>query len=878
MPRDVYYQSSGNPLQKSLLPEGNLELQFAQKAPNGKVRVRLIATALLTVCCMVISMATTSIGFTLLVKCSLSGAVFTAAGVWLATGCNRWFEVAKGSSLHLIAAAVVIAIIGVLAAGFSPSQIATVLLLANALFARELARHYSFIKTAAPHPVDAAWRKRTAVENRIVVFAAPIVVAAICVAFEQSTTKVVVAMLTVAILMLLSAGVKLANAFTNAMSALEAWFTYGHQQASIPGLLKSPVGELPQRVLITAIVVLCNAAAVICIIASNSELSFSSNTPSSSPDIFSETVTLLFFVVLAVAATLFSMVISLAVPAIAVGPAVAPITDDCSNKSEGFSNFKMIRSVMSDSKNEIEQDSLFVGRLVADGSPLLLPRKVLEEHVHFLGSAGSGKTSKGICPLIEQILEDKNASAMVLDLKGDSMEMFHSVVAGLKQSKDSCMKKIKFFSTLQDEASFAFNPFESKLWQRLNETQRIDVLCGAMGLIYGTGYGAGYYSAANQEILQAVMFHFPQVGSFADLSENVKIVCGKNANRFGIDRETQKAGNHVGMILKRLASFPAINVGKSDSPSELVLENQIEPADLFEQRQVHYYKLPAAAGPSNAPEIARLACLMLINASTLVSKRKQRVYLIIDEFQRMASPTLDFLLQQSRSMGISVILANQSMEDLRDAGTLSTAVKENCRFRQWFSLSSLEEQQALSKSSGETIDRLSATTKTKSENSNGTSISTAFSSREFVAPRLTTNDIKLASDNPKHSIVLLSRSAEYAQYGGMPIVIESDFHISEDEYEQRKNAPWPTGVKGSFVPSEWADYGNRKSSDTRQQDKNIEIENQDLDFGLTDEIPTTRSETPTETDFDPFKDYLENNPFNFRQDDSNDSRAENDSQ
>ena len=33
----------------------------------------------------------------------------------------------------------------------------------------------------------------------------------------------------------------------------------------------------------------------------------------------------------------------------------------------------------------------------------------------------------------------------------------------------------------------------------------------------------------------------------------------------------------------------------------------------------------------------------------------------------------------------------------------------------------------------------------------------------------------------------------------MPVIIESDFHISETEYLRRKNMPWPQG-RGSFLP------------------------------------------------------------------------------
>jgi hypothetical protein len=48
--------------------------------------------------------------------------------------------------------------------------------------------------------------------------------------------------------------------------------------------------------------------------------------------------------------------------------------------------------------------SIYLGRVLADGTPMLVPRKVFTEHAHGLGDSGSGKTSLFLCPLIEQLV------------------------------------------------------------------------------------------------------------------------------------------------------------------------------------------------------------------------------------------------------------------------------------------------------------------------------------------------------------------------------------------------------------------------------------------------------------------------------------------
>ena len=46
----------------------------------------------------------------------------------------------------------------------------------------------------------------------------------------------------------------------------------------------------------------------------------------------------------------------------------------------------------------------------------------------------------------------------------------------------------------------------------------------------------------------------------------------------------------------------------------------------------------------------------------------------------------------------------------------------------------------------------------------------------------------------------------------MPFVLESNYHITPDEYERRKALPWPDSVPGSFVPTVPATNGARATT------------------------------------------------------------------
>jgi hypothetical protein len=208
-------------------------------------------------------------------------------------------------------------------------------------------------------------------------------------------------------------------------------------------------------------------------------------------------------------------------------------------------------------------------------------------------------------------------------------------------------------------------------------------------------------------------------------------------------------------------------------------------------------------GTATTAEIARMAMFSLLSAAKFVSRDRRQVYLIVDEFQRVVSNNLELFLQTARSMKIGVILANQSLGDLKkpDADIVST-VRTNTRFRQLFAVGEMHDLQEAILTSGETLIH----NRSWSENIGmavgpimGRILSRSFS--ETTAPRLRVNDLLLASDHPLQSVVQVRRGDGYAQYGGMPFVMNSAYHISPEEYEIRRSAAWPENVPGTFTPT-----------------------------------------------------------------------------
>lgn len=780
MPRETYYQSTGNPVQTHHLPDLPLSIEFAHRSSRdveSDAFTRTVFSNLYLVSGVAMAADCLPQVFHFPFPFNVLVAVIVLRGMlklW------KWAAIYQ-PNYWLMVIPYVIHVFGI------PYVFRVALVVTCAAFVgREFARHFIAVTTSFPLKETTHIREQWDV---ITLFPALLVVPVGLVPVAPHAAGMCGMTLVAGfVASVLLTGGNPGLGLSNIWSAWNSWCTYNRNDEDAPGTILSPAGTLPMRlgmlVLLVASVtfLFTSITGISAIVWDGINLHIS--------NIFVRTAIVLGAVAIPVA-------ISVGLVTLVAFAALSRFTT--SNKPEAEVNeWEQITEAIRQSDNPIERDSLFMGRLAHDGSPLLVPRAVFQEHAHLLGDSGSGKTARGLIPLAEQLIGDGQSSLMVIDLKGDSQE----ILASLKSAagRHGGQIPVRHFSIREDQSTFAFNPFQLPCWQRLNLFQRTDVLCGALGLVYGTDYGRGYFSSANAMILHATLKHFPDIGSFSDLADRIAYVM-QRPKAHGLSENSSDAGNHVWMVAERLASFKPLNVTPHSTPTPDVSQRGMDPSQLFERQEIFYFHLSATLGPGSSPEIARLAMFMLLTTATLTSQRRQ-VYLLIDEFQRVAAHNVDAILQIARSMNVGVILANQSMLDLKRED-LIPVVETNCRYRQWYAISSPEEQERLSKASGETIELLHSVNVSEQRDGWDKKTTVGYSTNQFVAPRLSTNDIKMASDDPRKSIVLVTRGAGYSQFGGMPIVVESDFHIPEAEFLRRKQMKWPSVEPGSFVPKDW---------------------------------------------------------------------------
>jgi hypothetical protein len=460
------------------------------------------------------------------------------------------------------------------------------------------------------------------------------------------------------------------------------------------------------------------------------------------------------------------------------------------------------------SNDPLETEHFYLGASLEGDYPVLLHEKLLQTHAHILGDTGSGKTSLGIAPLITQLIARENASVLIIDLKGDK-----SLFEAAREEAGVAGVPFKWFTNVTDRSSFVFNPLRQSHVRSMTTNQLTQGILQALALEYGEDYGRGYFSALNELVLATYMKHHRRhIGSFAELHGYVS---DQNAYRAIGSAEDWEKTRHLASIVDRLAQVVPLNVtgdaaggGPDDNDPPPHIREQIDMPTLLRERQVVYFYLSSAQEQTTVPKIAKLAMFSLLTAASRRGKGEtNRVYVFVDEFQRVISENLRIFLEQARSMRLHFMLANQTIGQLEQGGADLTDLVESCTaFKQSFRATDDKSIKRLVETSGEAVYHSLQWTQFLNDSfadDDDDHLSLANARRqspdglvqakvaETVGPRLEKNTIIEVSALPLASFVRFSESSGYTQFAGYPTPIISEYHITKALYGHREETAWP---------------------------------------------------------------------------------------
>lgn len=482
-----------------------------------------------------------------------------------------------------------------------------------------------------------------------------------------------------------------------------------------------------------------------------------------------------------------------------------------------------------------EADHLFLGVEPFMNFPILLDRSILSEHAYIVGESGAGKTSMGLMPLLLQLLrshrlEDGSDSPppplVLIDLKGDPA-LFHTVREEVlarrwteKATDGSTIERageFLFFTLEKGFASDRFNPFSSLDPERRTMTQLCQIILSSLDLNHGAGYGRSYYTARSRQALQLALKHVVETRGQAVTFKNLEEALSSSTAIK--DPHARREAFQLLATVQALMEYPQLHTTAEIERNHP--EHVIHMPRVLERRQVVYFWLPTIQESISVREVGQLALYALLSAAIdrqRVGHEVRQSYLVVDEFQSIASAGFKPILEQARQFGVGAILANQTPGDLQTPDCdLRPAVRTNTRLKLYFAISDPKDIEELIAVSGQEVMVTSSLQKDVTWKMEKVGTTTAHPDRigcvhnvaqhaevrhedysvswsEALKPRFTVNDIAAISDHPHDCVAHVSRGSGYTQFAGLPFFVRSTWPITLQDYRRRAVAPWPTPV------------------------------------------------------------------------------------
>jgi hypothetical protein len=454
-------------------------------------------------------------------------------------------------------------------------------------------------------------------------------------------------------------------------------------------------------------------------------------------------------------------------------------------------HFRFVKAALARSPYEHERRSAYIGRYLSDLSPTLLGPRIFINHGSLWGGAGTGKTS-ALLQLISELVDvTRPCSFLLLDGKADTFEL----IAQLK----AVMKDVRWVTLAPNLSSYRLNPFDQSWYKAMPECLRADFWSAAFNLNYGIDWSKAYFAAGNSAMLDEGLKANPK--DFTEYEAGILAARSKGSKDGGLANELKGAGSHVEAIVRRLKHVECLHG-----------ESTIDLADLFKKPMGIYFALPMAFGADVNRYVGTIVLQGLFAAAATVPRRDRiQVFVIIDESSRFCGRSSGMMLQQARSLNISMFWSFQSLLDLKTQSTdIGAALEANAAFQWVFSATTAEEQERLVDMSGETVETvmtvtddttLEFTTRPTKPHPfgmhpypgtvlvNKVAPTTKTSWAEKVVNRLNVNELNIVSSHPTLSLL---RLRDQATLGAINI-IEQQRHLTEREYKKFVDFEWPEG-------------------------------------------------------------------------------------
>jgi hypothetical protein len=443
-----------------------------------------------------------------------------------------------------------------------------------------------------------------------------------------------------------------------------------------------------------------------------------------------------------------------------------------------------------------QPDYIYAGRIKGLDSPFLVHLDHFRQHVHYLGGSGRGKTALALAPLIAQLIRRGDCNVLIFDLKDDPTD--RSFFQNAKIESEKTGHDFKFFTSTVQAPTHLCNPFLEGDGVYLDVEQRASQLAEALGLVHGKKYGESYYTEASIRVCRMLFsklvddsgYRLKTPVTFRRMHEAIRRVKAEARS----DQKLIEDAGHLESTVEKYAYLPTINFLPEQTDPELV-RGSIRFEDLYNADlppQVYFFGFNAENDPERSGGLTRIFLNRLMKSGSTQSEKPRETFVIIDEFQVAAAPQFTRLLEQARSAKVGLIMANQSVPAIRAAGgeALEAALFDNVAYRQVFQVEAVDELRRFETLAGKYVrERVSKTVSRSASTGFATSVSET--SAESEESRFDLTRWRVMNANRQESVAFATINVGLTRYNGLPVLIESDFHISRDEMDRRAREAAP---------------------------------------------------------------------------------------
>ena len=387
--------------------------------------------------------------------------------------------------------------------------------------------------------------------------------------------------------------------------------------------------------------------------------------------------------------------------------------------------------------------------------PLYLPRRLFG-HMHLRGMTGAGKSSLGICQLVDQFADpyaENNESVadaqFVIDFGGDQNVFWNASETALRTNR-----RFRFLTLDNELESFCFPPFQAIPRSGANVIRVSQMLIRSFHMEHGLVYGGNYFSQQNLAALLRVAKKLSKENKDATLEDIARYLEDpKNRRQF-------KDADQVRMTFDFLLEYPQLR-RHLDPEQNIDVYRALDPAAPPE---LIYFFCPTLEEPLTAPLVGGLALCTIIAVAIARKKHglpSRTVRIFVDEFQEIIGRSLAALLAQSRKFNLSLFLANQSTSQLQNRDlSLADAVFEGCQVRQYYTVCGEDDTRVLQSLSKDKIKTLGGGA--------ARGLQTSQNFRETIVPSLERDQTLEVSSRFGHSYLVVNDGAGYRA----PIILE----------------------------------------------------------------------------------------------------------